>query len=144
MKKDQTKIIYCDECKREFEYRSIQIKETSVEIDGNVLLLDYFTCPFCNAVYKVLLVEEAKYRELVDDLVSVQKRIRRQNGKGNLMLMQKLQDMVQKKQERIKAYVDGISNQYPGSFILATKNNQNGEQIIYREKHGTKGENKNA
>lgn len=127
-----SKIVYCDKCQKEFAYQSIQIKETSVEIAGNVLLLDYFTCPFCNAVYKVLFVEEAKYRELVDDLTSMRKRIRRQNGKGNPMLLYKLQNMALMKQNRIKAYVDSISKKYPGSFVmLATENNQQGEHIMY-------------
>lgn len=131
------KIIVCDKCKKEFEYGSIQIKETSVEIAGDVLLLDYFTCPFCSAVYKVLLVEETKYRELVDDLISVKERIRRQQGKSNLMLAIKLQKMASIKQERIKTYVNNISKKYPGSFVmLATENNQQGEQIMYLPREG--------
>lgn len=128
---DNHKIVYCDKCGKEFEYQSIQIKECSVEVEGNVLLLDYFTCPFCNTVYKVLFVEETKYRELVDDLLLVQKRIYRQKGKGNPMLLEKLQNIAAKKQMRIRTYVNGISKQYPGSFMLATENNQDGQQIIY-------------
>lgn len=126
---DADKVIYCDKCGKEFLHRSVEIKETSVEVKGNVLLLDYFTCPFCSAVYKVLFVEEAQYRELVDDLLSMEKRIRRQHSKGNPMLVQKLQNMALKKKGRIKAYVDGVSKQYPGSFELATENNQ--QHIIY-------------
>lgn len=126
------KIVCCDKCKKEFAYQSIQIKETSVEIAGDVLFLDYFTCPYCNSVYKVLLVEESKYRELVEDLMSMEKRIRRQKGKGNPMLIEKLQKMALIKQNRIKAYVESVSKKYPGSFIvLATENNQQGEHIMY-------------
>lgn len=126
------KIVCCDKCKKEFAYQSIQIKETSVEIAGDVLLLDYFTCPYCNSVYKVLFVEESKYRELVEDLMSMEKRIRRQKGKGNPMLIEKLQKMALVKKNRIKDYVDGISKKYPGSFVLlATENNQQGEHIMY-------------
>ena len=126
------KIVCCDKCKKEFAYQSIQIKETSVEIAGDVLLLDYFTCPYCNSVYKVLFVEESKYRELVEDLMSMEKRIRRQKGKGNPMLIEKLQKMALIKQNRIKAYVESVSKKYPGSFIvLATENNQQGEHIMY-------------
>lgn len=131
------KIVYCDKCKKEFAYQSIQIKETSVEIAGDVLLLDYFTCPFCNAVYKVLLVEGSKYRELVDDLMSMKKRIRRRHGKGNPMLIEKLQKMALIKQNHIKAYVESVSRKYSGSFIvLATENNQQGEHIIYLPREG--------
>lgn len=125
------KVVVCDKCKREFEYRSIQIKETSVEIAGDVLLLDYFTCPYCNSVYKVLFVEESKYRELVEDLMSMEKRIRRQKGKGNPMLIEKLQKMALVKKNRIEDYVNGISKKYPGSFAVATENNQQGEHIVY-------------
>lgn len=99
---------------------------------GNVLLLDYFTCPFCNAVYKALFVEESKYRELVDDLQSVIGRIRCQQGKGNPMLIEKLQKMAFIKQNRIRTYVESVSKKYPGSFImLATENNQQRECVMY-------------
>lgn len=126
------KVIWCNECKKEFLYQSIQIKKTSVEIADKVLLLDYFTCPFCNTVYKILLVEEARYRELVDDIVLIQRRICQQKERGNLMLMQKLQNMALKKQKRIKNYVDSIGKKYPGSFVLlATENNQQREHVIY-------------
>lgn len=131
------KIVACDKCKKEFAYQSIQIKETSVEIEGDVLLLDYFTCPFCNSAYKVLLVEESKYRELVDDLMSMEKRIRCQHRKSNPMLVEKLQKMALIKQNRIKAYVESVSRKYPGSFIvLATENNQQGEHIMYLPREG--------
>lgn len=125
------KIVCCDKCKKEFAYQSIQIKETSVEIAGDVLLLNYFTCPYCNSVYKVLFVEESKYRELVEDLMSMEKRIRRQKGKGNPMLIEKLQKMALTKKNRIQAYVESVSKKYPGSFAVATENNQQGEHILY-------------
>lgn len=125
------KIVCCDKCKKEFTYQSIQIKETSVEIAGDVLLLDYFICPYCNSVYKVLFVEESKYRELVEDLMLMEKRIRRQKGKGNPMLTEKLQKMALVKKNRIEDYVNGISKKYPGSFAVATENNQQGEHIAY-------------
>lgn len=126
------KFVVCDKCKKEFAYQSIQIKKTSVEIADDVLLLDYFTCPLCDAVHKVLFVEEAKYRELVDDLMAIVKRIRRQHGKGNPMLVQKLHKMAFVKKNRIKIYVEGVSKKYPGSFVvLATENNQQGEYIVY-------------
>lgn len=123
--------IYCDECKRDFVLRSIDIKECLVEIEGNVLLLKYFVCPHCHAVYKVLLVEEAKYQELMNDLDALRKRIHRLHGKGNLMLMQKLHSMLLQKQERIKRYCVSVYKKYPGSFMLATVNKQQEEHIIY-------------
>lgn len=136
-------VIECDQCKKEFLIQSVEIKETSVEIEGKSLLLDYFVCPHCRAVYKVLLVEEAKYRELVDDLMAMEKRIRRRYGKKNVMLAQKLQSMALVKQNRIKAYVESVSKKYPGSFVvLATENNQQREQVKYlpREDVDMKGE----
>lgn len=129
---DRTKIIVCDKCKNEFAYQSIHIKESSIEVLGKVLLLDYFTCPFCNAVYKVLFVEESKYRELVDDLVRIEMRIANQRGKGNPMLIDKLQNMAMAKRNRINVYIESMNKKYPGSFmVLATENNQMGEYVIY-------------
>lgn len=132
----EDKSIQCDVCGKSFSYRSIKIKESSVEIAEEVFTLDYFTCPHCNAVYKVLLVDKVKYRELVDDYVLIQARINRQQGKGNPELVQKLQSMANKKQQRLKAYVQGMNEKYPGSFVLATENNQQREQILYLPREG--------
>lgn len=122
-------IMYCDKCKKDFPHKSTPIEKTTVDVEGDVLLLYYFTCPHCNAVYRVLLVEETRYRELVDDLTATQRRIYTQQGKGKPMLMHKLQNMDSKKQKRIENYASRISQKYPGSFVLATKNDQH--NVVY-------------
>lgn len=124
------KIIVCDECSAEFLTKSVKIEECSVEINGNKLLLDYFTCPKCNQIYKVLLVEEQKYRELVDDLLSTEKRIRRLHGKGNEQMLTRLQNMALTKKKRIQSYVGVMNEKYSGTFTFtASENNQ--KEITY-------------
>lgn len=121
-------IITCDKCNTDFLVSSVKIEERSVEINGTVLLLNYFTCPSCKAVYRVLLVDEVHYRELVDDLVSTKKRIRRLQGKGNAFQLGSLQKMAARKAERIQQYVQSMNKKYPGTFtLLASKNNQQDE-----------------
>lgn len=124
------KIIVCDECSAEFLVKSVKIEECSVEIGGERLLLDYFTCPKCNQIYKVLLVEEQKYRELVDDLLSTEKRIRRLKGKGNEQMLARLQNMALTKKKRIQSYVGVMNEKYSGTFTFtASENNQ--KEITY-------------
>lgn len=131
------KVIVCDQCKHEFLIGSVGIKECSVEIEGKELLLDYFMCPSCKTVYKVLFVEEQEYRRLVDDLVSTQHRIQKMYGKQktmqNVQLIKNLQSMANRKSERLKKYVEGMNAKYSGSFTyIATENNNEDGTIIYR------------
>lgn len=124
------KVIVCDKCGAEFFIKSVTIEECSVEICGDKLLLDYFVCPKCNQIYKVLLVEEQRYRELVDDLTQTIKRIRRYKGKGNVQMLNQLQKMAFRKQGRIQSYVEMMDNKYIGTFtFVASENNQ--KEIIY-------------
>lgn len=124
------KVIVCDKCSAEFLMKSVQIQECSVEIGGERLLLDYFTCPECNQIYKVLLVEEQKYRELVDDLLSTEKRIRKWKGKANVQMLDQLQKMALRKKKRIQSYVEAMNAKYGGTFTFtASENNQ--KEIVY-------------
>lgn len=124
------KIIVCDKCSAEFLVKSVTINECSVEIGGVELLLKYFTCPKCNEIYKVLLVEEQRYKELVDDLMSVEKRMRRLKGKGNVYLLDQLQKMALIKKARIQRYVQSMNAKYGGTFTFkASENNQ--KEIVY-------------
>lgn len=124
------KVIVCDKCSAEFLMKSVQIQECSVEVGGEKLLLDYFTCPECNEIYKVLMVEEQKYRELVDDLLSTEKRIRKWKGKGSVQMLEQLQKMALRKKNRVQSYVKAMNTKYSGTFTFkASENNQ--KEIVY-------------
>lgn len=124
------KVIVCDKCSAEFLMRSVQIQECSVEIGGEKLLLDYFVCPKCNEIYKVLLVEEKKYRELVNDLLSTTKRIRKWQGKGNVQMLERLRKMATRKKNRLQSYTNQMNAKYGGTFTFkASENNQ--KEIVY-------------
>lgn len=121
--------VYCDKCGVGFV---VQIKKTQILIGAKVLLLEYFACPSCGKVYKILLVDERKYMELVDDSNKIVKRIEKLQGKKDYMLLDKLQKMEEIKKMRIKRYVSNMFRKYAGFFIC--EKDQDGERIIYISK----------
>lgn len=127
------KIIVCDKCGAEFLVKSVTIKECSVEIGGNTLMLRYFVCPKCDEIYKVLLVEKRRYHELVEDLRSVEMRMPKFQGQKNrqgVRMLDKLQKMAMKKKARLQAYVQGMNKKYTGTFTFVTSEN-NQKEIQY-------------
>lgn len=124
------KNIVCDECSAEFLVQSVKIDECLVEIDSSILLLRYVMCPMCHHIYKILLVDEQKYCEMADDLISIEKRIKKMCGKGNVFLMERLRKMAINKKNKIQKYVNMMNAKYSGTFTIDTsKNNKNG--IVY-------------
>lgn len=125
-----TEIVYCDKCKKEFEYRSINIDETSVDVGDKALLLNYFACPFCGVIYKVLIVDKEKYWELLNDYNSIIDRISQQRGKCNPMHLQRLTENALQKKKRLKRYVDSMNRKYNGEFVMLSEGEGN-KRIIY-------------
>lgn len=123
---NEEKIIVCDECNNEFFLKSIEIKESAIEISGQELLLVYFKCPQCGKLYRATLKDD-EYCALVEDLENTKKRIRCAKGKGNLCLQNQLVSMVYRKQERLQNYVARLNAKYSGTF---TEVQENGAAII--------------
>lgn len=117
----EEKIIVCDECNNEFFLKSIEIKESVIEISGRELLLVYFKCPQCGKLYRVTLKDD-EYYALVEDLENAKKRIRRAKGKGNLYLQNQLVSMVYRKRERLQNYVARLNVKYSGTFTEVPEN----------------------
>lgn len=92
--------------------------------------LTYYMCPVCGTVYKILLVDGKKYRDLITDYVNTRKRIERQRGKENEQLLQQLVSMAHIKQRRIREYVKAVNKKFPGTFQLVTSEN-NEPVMIY-------------
>lgn len=124
------KVIICDKCMSEFLVESVKIDKCSVEIDGKMFLLNYFTCPKCNSIYRVLLVEEQKFNELLEDVMIIKNRIRKCKGNGNVRLHKQLQNMSVKKKNRICRYVESVNSKYSGAFTFKSSEN-NKKEIIY-------------
>ena len=118
---NEEKIIVCDECNNEFFLKSIEIKESAIEISGQELLLVYFKCPQCGKLYRITLKDD-EYYALVEDLENTKKRIRRAKGKGNLYLQNRLVSMVYRKQERLQNYVARLNAKYSGTFTEISEN----------------------
>lgn len=118
---NKEKIIVCDECNNEFFLKSIEIKESAIEIGGQELLLVYFKCPQCGKLYRVTL-KDNEYYALVEDLENTKKRIRRAKVKGNMYLQNQLVSMVYRKRERLQSYVARLNAKYSGTFTEMSEN----------------------
>lgn len=122
--------ISCDECKHEFFLNSVNIENAEVKINDQLLTLIYFTCPKCNKIYKVSLCD-AHYFELKEDIEKTKKRIRRNHGSNNIEMASMLNQMVNKKLERLKSHTDKLNKKFPGTFTLVVSENNNEKSIKY-------------
>lgn len=123
--------IYCDKCAKKSFVWSINIDQSSVEVDGHELMVQYFMCPNCGAFYRILIVEENKYRDMVDDLKKIQKRIKKVS-RSNPILATKLQGAETIKQNRIKSYVKMMDSKYPIDHFTVFKNPEGDKfKIVY-------------
>lgn len=132
--------IKCDNCEHKFFLDAEGINDTDIIIDGQEYELQYFVCPKCDKLYRVLL-KDSNYYNLVEELADAKTRIRRSWGKLGQQMQQVLNEVAMKKQARLKAYSIKLNQKFSGVFEFTTP--ETGERhIIYREKHGqSKGEN---
>lgn len=132
--------VKCDKCEHEFLLNAVGINDINVIIDGQEYELQYFVCPECDKVYRIL-VKDSKYYKLVEELESAKERIRRNWGKVGQRMQQILNDVAMKKQEHLKAYSAKLNQKFTGVFEFTIP--ESGERhIIYHENHGqSKGEN---
>ena len=126
---NKNSIILCDECKHEFFLNTVTIESAEVKINNQQLTLIYFTCPKCNKVYRVSLIDE-RYNELKEDLEKTKKRIRRNHGSNNEEMARMLNQMVYKKLERLRNHVDKLDKMFPGAFTLVVPENNHEEKSI--------------
>ena len=124
----KTKIV-CDECKHEFFLETVNIENAEVKVNDQQLSLIYFTCPKCNKLYRVSLAD-ARYFELREDLENTKKRIRRNHGSNNEEMARMLNQMVNKKLERLRSHTDKLNKKFPGTFILEVSENNHEEKSI--------------
>lgn len=136
MKTEQNKIsiiektrVVCDECKHEFFLESVNIENAEVKINNQQLTLIYFTCPKCNKLYRVSLTD-ARYFELREDLEKTKKRIRRNHGSNNEEMHRMLNQMVNRKLERLRSHTDKLNKKFPGTFTLVVSENNHKEKSI--------------
>ena len=120
---------YCNDCNYEFSTNTVNIEETTIKLNGQVLQLVYFACPKCNRIYRIMLKDE-RYEELKDDLEKTKNRIRKNNGSGNDEFARTLYSMVNKKHERLKNHLNDLNKKFPGTFTFVTSENNHKEKII--------------
>ena len=121
--------VACDECKHEFFLESVNIENAEVKINDQQLTLIYFTCPKCNKLYRVSLAD-ARYFELREDLEKTKKRIRRNHGSNNEEMHRVLNQMVNRKLERLRNHTDKLNKMFPGTFTLVVSENNHQEKSI--------------
>ena len=124
-------VIFCDECKHEFLLNAVNIQEQGICINKQQLLLVYFTCPKCNKIYRVCLMDD-KSKELKEDLEKAKKRVRRNRGSNNVEMASVLNNMILRKQNRLKDYMKKLNDSFKGTFTYAaSENNVQDKTIIY-------------
>ena len=121
--------VYCDECKHEFSMNTVKIESAEVKINDQQLTLIFFTCPKCNKLYRVSLAD-ARYFELREDLEKTKKRIRRNHGSNNEEMASMLNQMVNRKLERLRNHTDKLNKKFSGTFVLVVSENNHQEKSI--------------
>lgn len=121
--------VICEECKHEFFLKAVKIESAEVKINNQQLTLIYFTCPKCNKLYRVSLAD-ARYFELREDLEKTKKRIRRNHGSNNEEMHRMLNQMVNRKLERLRIHTDKLNKMFPGTFTLVVSENNHEEKSI--------------
>lgn len=107
--------VVCDECKFEFELKSVNIEKREVEINGKKFELSYFKCPNCNKLYRVCLVDD-RYYEMCKEITDVKERVRRASKNGNKEFAKSISKMVPKKVARLRLHVEALKKAYSGTF----------------------------
>lgn len=121
--------IKCDDCNKEFFLNAVNIENAEVKINDQQLTLIYFTCPKCNRIYRVSLID-ARYNELKEDLEKTKKRIRKNHGSNNEEFARMLNQMVNKKLERLRNHTDKLNKMFQGTFTLVVSENNHQEKTI--------------
>ena len=121
--------IVCEECEYEYILDAVNIQKAKIELNNTIVDLVYFTCPKCNKIYRVS-IQDARYYDLQKDLEKTKKRIRKNHGSNNGELARVLNNMVNRKLERLKHHVELVNNMFPGTFTFATSENNPKEKVI--------------
>lgn len=127
MNKDM--LIKCDECKSEFFLKAVNIENAEVKVNDQQLTLIYFTCPKCNKIYRVSLVD-ARYFVLKEDLENAKKRMRRNHGSNNENMARMLNQVTNRKLERLRSHTDKLNKMFPGTFTFVVSGNNHEEKSI--------------
>ena len=115
MIKKKHKII-CDECKKEFFLKSVKIKESIVKVNNVPINLVYFMCPKCKKIY-LISIQDKRYFELLDDLENTKRKIKKNNGTGDLQKAEILNEMVFRKLNRLKSHEEKLKKKVNGTFV---------------------------
>lgn len=121
--------VYCKECKCEFSMDTVDIQETVIDLDEQIMTLVYFACPECNKVYRIIL-KDKRFDELKKDLEETKKRMQRNQGSGDEEFARQLDDMVFKKLNRLRNHVENLNVKFPGTFVFVASENNHEQKII--------------
>lgn len=123
--------IVCDKCNAEFHAESITIDKRIVKINGKDILIEYFACPVCNAVYVVLLADERKYSRFEIEMESLRRRMAAHKMRHNDYIFAQLQSVANVKIKKIKMHCIAMKNKYNGTFTFCELDDGNKKDIIY-------------
>ena len=123
------KAMVCDKCKRSFGFSESNLCESGVQINGEDLMLVYFTCPFCKELYFISLKDSKSY-ELAEELRRAQRKIKNLSGKVNEERMRNYVDSAYRKQRRLEVHLRKLRKKYPGTFTVQ-RGDDGADTIVY-------------
>ena len=109
--------IKCDECGFEFGIEDVDIRETRVECDQEVLTVLYFVCRRCDHVYTVCLKDD-QFAVLESDLEDARRRIKKLWGNASEEQIKTAQRLAEKKLKRLQVHQERLKEKFPGAFTV--------------------------
>lgn len=124
--------IICSYCKNKFLL--IAVKNKKVIVHKKEMELEYFVCPHCNVVHKIVLKDQG-YNVLLKEVIRANKKFQEETQKSNGMHEEskKKYEFLERKKKHLAKHVDVTNKLYPGSFTLLPATLNNEEKIIYHE-----------
>lgn len=125
----------CDKCKHEFLCSPIDIKVTNVQIKNQDLLLKYFLCPSCDALYSVFLMKFKDmhlFQETNSYLAEYKKSYTTKNLRVDLRLehIERAREKYKESWSKLASAIHNAKKEFPGFFTYDKQT----KTIYYHEK----------
>lgn len=126
--KNKIKVSTCDDCKKDFLVNSIDIKKDIIYIrDWDVELeFQYFVCPHCGKVYKILMLDKTA-KMLQNDFSVYSNRIKRAVNTGKTIPEAKTKAL-SRKRDRFEKYLAKLEEHYKDIDFTVYLNKNNADQ----------------
>lgn len=111
-------VMRCNECSSVFCVEPDDIKSAEVEVQGQSIWLQYFTCPECKRLYRISTMDK-KLKELIGKYESEKARWQQSVGRNdNSRVVSKQNAVVRRALDEARAYQRVLENKYAGTFTF--------------------------